>query len=159
MSREYEVLLEALAAVTSDASTSEKVAILECGLDGLLGGGDDLRDRVSTLEARFIDMQAHLIETRDRMLQALADKSGATTPTCGGIESAGRTVTWPPTPGKTKTMTVSPADCGSTGGGTGHEEMFRMLYRLRDEQRFALFSEFCTHCGSLDPSCQCWNDE
>lgn len=22
-----------------------------------------------------------------------------------------------------------------------------------------LFSKFCTHCGSSDPRCQCWNDD
>jgi len=30
---------------------------------------------------------------------------------------------------------------------------------LTDEQRHALISKCCRGCGSLDTSCQCWNDE
>ena len=30
---------------------------------------------------------------------------------------------------------------------------------LTAEQRLALFSNYCTSCGSDDPRCQCWNDE
>lgn len=27
------------------------------------------------------------------------------------------------------------------------------------DQRMEVFQQFCTHCGSSDPRCQCWNDE
>ena len=30
---------------------------------------------------------------------------------------------------------------------------------LTDEQRLDLISRCCHGCGSLDTSCQCWNDE
>lgn len=30
---------------------------------------------------------------------------------------------------------------------------------LTDDQRVELAGLFCTHCGVLDPRCQCWNDE
>lgn len=30
---------------------------------------------------------------------------------------------------------------------------------LSDEQRVELAATFCRHCGTLDPRCQCWNDE
>ena len=30
---------------------------------------------------------------------------------------------------------------------------------LTKDERMAVFSFFCTHCGSDDPRCQCWNDE
>lgn len=33
------------------------------------------------------------------------------------------------------------------------------LKELTEEQRRDVFAEFCKHCGSDDPSCQCWNDE
>ena len=33
------------------------------------------------------------------------------------------------------------------------------LFDLTDEQREHIFSYFCTHCGSTDRRCQCWNDE
>jgi hypothetical protein len=33
------------------------------------------------------------------------------------------------------------------------------LRRLTDEQRMEVFSNFCLHCGSVDPRCQCSNDE
>jgi hypothetical protein len=33
------------------------------------------------------------------------------------------------------------------------------LLSMTDEQRAALFAEFCTECGSTDPRCQCRNDE
>lgn len=28
-----------------------------------------------------------------------------------------------------------------------------------DELRQAVMNEFCKHCGSNNPRCQCWNDE
>jgi hypothetical protein len=34
-----------------------------------------------------------------------------------------------------------------------------LLTMLSDEQREEVFGYFCTHCGSLDVRCQCWNDE
>lgn len=30
---------------------------------------------------------------------------------------------------------------------------------LTDEQRMLLMDIACRHCGSLEPNCQCWNDE
>lgn len=40
----------------------------------------------------------------------------------------------------------------------GHEKA--ILAALSDEERIALFSDYCRECGSSsDPSCQCWNDE
>ena len=33
------------------------------------------------------------------------------------------------------------------------------LRMLRDKEREEIFSHFCTHCGSTDIGCQCWNDE
>jgi len=30
---------------------------------------------------------------------------------------------------------------------------------LSDEERFNIFCNYCLHCGSLNPECQCWNDE
>ncbi len=34
-----------------------------------------------------------------------------------------------------------------------------IVYSMRQEDREKLFSLFCTHCGSTNPRCQCWNDE
>ena len=28
-----------------------------------------------------------------------------------------------------------------------------------DESRLEVLSRFCSHCGSTDPGCHCWNDE
>lgn len=39
------------------------------------------------------------------------------------------------------------------------EGVMALLACLTDEQRCELFSRFCMHCGDIDPSCQCWNDE
>jgi len=33
------------------------------------------------------------------------------------------------------------------------------LYVLSDDERMQIFNLFCKHCGSIDRSCQCWNDE
>lgn len=30
---------------------------------------------------------------------------------------------------------------------------------MTDEQRMALFINYCSHCGRADRGCQCWNDE
>lgn len=51
--------------------------------------------------------------------------------------------------------------CGSTGDGSGISEplVFAALCAMTDEQRLDMFARFCTHCGSLDPSCQCWDCE
>jgi len=35
----------------------------------------------------------------------------------------------------------------------------RLVYDLTDLERENLFTLFCTHCGSTDTRCQCWNDE
>lgn len=34
-----------------------------------------------------------------------------------------------------------------------------LLRTLEDDQRMAVFYNFCRSCGSENPSCQCWNDE
>ncbi len=45
------------------------------------------------------------------------------------------------------------------------ERMKRLLLEvdplgaMTNEQRLALFSNYCVHCGAKDPTCQCWNDE
>lgn len=33
------------------------------------------------------------------------------------------------------------------------------VYSLSDEERMEVFSLFCTHCGSDNPRCHCWNDK
>lgn len=33
------------------------------------------------------------------------------------------------------------------------------LRKLQPDQRLEIFADFCTHCGSDNPRCQCWNDE
>lgn len=33
------------------------------------------------------------------------------------------------------------------------------MARLTDEERVEVLSQFCNHCGSKDPRCQCSNDE
>lgn len=33
------------------------------------------------------------------------------------------------------------------------------LKDLSEDERVEVFSNFCMHCGSDNPSCQCWNDE
>jgi len=34
-----------------------------------------------------------------------------------------------------------------------------LVEKLTDEERMDLFHSYCVHCGSNDPSCQCWNDD
>jgi hypothetical protein len=34
-----------------------------------------------------------------------------------------------------------------------------ILSGMSDEERMDVFRNFCTHCGSDDPRCQCWSDE
>jgi hypothetical protein len=34
-----------------------------------------------------------------------------------------------------------------------------LLKHCTPEERVNLFSDYCKHCGSDDPKCQCWNDE
>ena len=38
-------------------------------------------------------------------------------------------------------------------------KLLRMMGALDDEERTALFSKFCVHCGSDSLPCHCWNDE
>jgi len=33
------------------------------------------------------------------------------------------------------------------------------LDTLSPDQRMQLFAKYCTHCGTDNPKCQCWNDE
>lgn len=30
---------------------------------------------------------------------------------------------------------------------------------LSDDERMEVINLFCKHCGSINPECQCWNDE
>ena len=39
------------------------------------------------------------------------------------------------------------------------EEALKMLKEMTDEERLDLFTEFCPHCGSVDPNCVCMKDE
>ena len=38
-------------------------------------------------------------------------------------------------------------------------EVLVLLRGLTDEQRLAVFREYCMHCGTDNPFCKCWNDE
>lgn len=40
-----------------------------------------------------------------------------------------------------------------------HERAVALLKTMEPDDRKRVFSEFCTHCGSDDPGCVCWNDE
>jgi len=31
--------------------------------------------------------------------------------------------------------------------------------KLTDDERMDLIGRYCRHCGNLDNTCQCWNDE
>lgn len=33
------------------------------------------------------------------------------------------------------------------------------LNELTNDERAEVFARYCVHCGSNDPTCQCWNDE
>lgn len=35
----------------------------------------------------------------------------------------------------------------------------KVLLLLSEEDRVNAMSFFCHHCGTDDPSCQCWNDD
>jgi hypothetical protein len=35
----------------------------------------------------------------------------------------------------------------------------RLVDMLTDEERMDLFHNYCVHCGTDNPGCQCWNDE
>lgn len=34
-----------------------------------------------------------------------------------------------------------------------------LVDQLTDDERLALFAEYCHGCGRKDPRCQCWNNE
>lgn len=39
-------------------------------------------------------------------------------------------------------------------------DLVRKLWsELTDEQRLDIITDTCRGCGTLDPKCQCWNDE
>lgn len=38
-------------------------------------------------------------------------------------------------------------------------EVINLKDNFTDKQRSEIFAEFCYHCGSSNPRCQCWNDE
>jgi len=33
------------------------------------------------------------------------------------------------------------------------------LDKLTDDERLELFRHYCRYCGSVNPQCQCWNDD
>ncbi len=35
----------------------------------------------------------------------------------------------------------------------------KLLDEMSDDERFEIMDNYCRHCGSKDPSCQCWNDD
>lgn len=39
------------------------------------------------------------------------------------------------------------------------EQIIEFMKELTDEERLKIIKSFCSECGSLDPRCQCWNDE
>lgn len=39
------------------------------------------------------------------------------------------------------------------------EPLVAALRCIPDDERVEVFAEFCGHCGSDRPGCQCWNDE
>jgi len=41
----------------------------------------------------------------------------------------------------------------------GQKTVLECLQEMPEEQRLDVFSSFCTHCGTNNPRCQCWNDE
>lgn len=43
--------------------------------------------------------------------------------------------------------------------GFSEMELKEILDSLTDDERNDLFSNYCRHCGSMDATCQCWNDE
>lgn len=53
--------------------------------------------------------------------------------------------------------------CGSTGDGSGTvrelDDCVDALGVMAMGDRMKVFARFCTHCGSTDPDCRCWNDE
>lgn len=48
---------------------------------------------------------------------------------------------------------------GSLAAAKTNRTMVDMMKDLTPDQRMEVFSQFCKHCGSDDPKCQCWNDE
>jgi rRNA maturation protein Nop10 len=40
-----------------------------------------------------------------------------------------------------------------------HMQIINKLNQLTDDERFKMFLEYCTHCGSKDSNCQCANDD
>lgn len=39
------------------------------------------------------------------------------------------------------------------------EDLVAGFAALTDEQRMEVMGDFCSHCGTANPGCQCWNDE
>lgn len=44
-------------------------------------------------------------------------------------------------------------------GETPTLHCLRHMERLPEEERTEVMSHFCKECGSVNPRCQCWNDE
>lgn len=38
-------------------------------------------------------------------------------------------------------------------------EVLNAMRQLSDDERLSVMAQFCHECGSVDPRCQCWNDE
>lgn len=39
------------------------------------------------------------------------------------------------------------------------EEAVKLLKEMTDDERLDLFTEFCRHCGAVDPECTCMRDD
>ena len=50
-------------------------------------------------------------------------------------------------------------DINDSEDATVQDAIITIMNTLTDNERLAIIDIFCRHCGSQDPSCQCWNDE
>jgi len=39
------------------------------------------------------------------------------------------------------------------------QEILAALNSLTDEERLDIITHYCVDCGSINPRCQCWNDD
>lgn len=38
-------------------------------------------------------------------------------------------------------------------------EVVKLMKKMSDEKRMEVMANFCKHCGTDNPNCQCWNDD